>query len=368
MGVLFSQDNSMFYTRNEIRDSNENKLFLKIETTSFLKNNEYFDTLQGWTGIGFMLQPKLVYQPSATTMVEAGYFLEKFSGRSDFYKPIPLFRVRQKLTNSLELVFGQLYGNLEHGLGEPVFRFDRYYSDYVEYGIQFLFNNKYFTNDLWINWEKFIFYNDPFKEEFVLGNVSNFRYKINEKWKINVPFHYTWTHAGGQIDKHDENRESMMSLNNKMTGSELIFNPGSKFLKSIKMSYSYYHYSAGANPPEGQKNHQLFDKGYGHYLKTNIDFGSIKLMLGYWKAHNFIARRGEYIFQSIFEYLPDDYISNKTLYTLKFIYDKNIKDNIIFSIRSDVYYRPDKNNTIFSYAFYFVYNDRFLLKKVKPLY
>ena len=366
-GLLFSQDNSIFFTYTEIRDTNENKLYFGIETTSFLKNNEYFDTLQGWTGIGFMLQPKVVYQPSATTMVEAGYFLEKFSGRNNFYKPLPLFRVRQKLTNSLELVFGQLYGSLEHGLGEPVYRFDRYYSDNVEYGIQFLLRNKYFTGDLWINWEKFIFYNDPFKEEFVLANVSKFKYELNNKMKFSFPFHYTWTHAGGQIDRHDENRGSMMSLNNIMTGLKMTYKARSKYINSIDLSYSYYHYSAGANPPEGQKNHQLFDKGYGHYIKTNIDFGSVKLMLGYWKAHNFIARRGEYIFQSIFEYFPDDYISNKTLYTLKFIYDKKIKDNITFSIRSDIYYRPDKNNTIFSYAFYFVYNDRFLLKNVKPI-
>lgn len=367
-GILLSQDNSIFFIRTEIRDTNEHKLYFDIKTTSFLKNNEYFDTLQGWTGIGFMLQPKLIYQPGSTTLVEAGYFLEKFSGRSDFYKPLPLFRIRQKLTKSLELVFGQLYGNLEHRLGEPVYRFDRYYSDNVEYGIQFLYKNKYFTNDLWINWEKFIFYNDPFKEEFILGNVSNFKYEINKIWKLDIPFHYTWTHAGGQIDKHDENRGSMMSLNNIMSGLEITYNSGFKYMKSFKMSYSYYHYSAGANPPAGEKNHQLFDKGYGHYLKTNIDFGSIKLMLGYWKAHDFIARRGEYIFESIYEYLPDDYIPVKTLYTLKFIYDKKIRDNIIFSIRSDIYYRPDKNSTIYSYAFYFVYNDAFLLKKIRPEY
>ncbi len=265
-GKLFSQDNSIFYTHNEIEDTNINKLYFDLKTTSFLKNNEYFDTLQGWTGIGFLLQPKLVYQPGPTTIVEAGYHLEKFSGRSDFYKPLLLFRIRQKLTNSLELVFGQLYGNLEHKLSEPMFRWDRYYSDNVEYGIQFLFENKYFTNDLWINWERFIFYNDPFKEEFVLGNVSNFKYKINENWKLNVPLHYTWTHAGGQIDKHDENRGAMMSLNNIMSGLEINCNTHLKFLKSFKVSYSYYHYSAGANPPAGQKNHQLFDKGFGHYL------------------------------------------------------------------------------------------------------
>jgi hypothetical protein len=375
--ILFSQDNSIFYTRTEIADTNENKLFFNINTTSFLKNNEYFDTivkqweletLKGWTGIGFMLKPKLVYQPSKTTSIEAGYFLEKFSGRNNFYKPVPLFRVRQMLTGSLELVFGQLYGSLEHRLGEPVYRFDRYYSDNVEYGIQFLFSNRYFTNDLWLNWEKFIFYDDPFKEEFVLGNVANFKYDINTNWKLNIPFHYTWTHAGGQIDRRIKNRDHEMSLNNIMTGIDIGYLYGKKLFKSINFSYLYYNYSAGANPPSGEKFHQLFDEGYGYYFKTNIDFGSIKLMLGYWKAHNFIARRGEYIFESIYEYLPGESISDKSLYTFKFIYDKKIKKNIVFSMRTDMYYRPGRSNMDYSYAFYFIYNDLFLIKKVMPVH
>ena len=178
-GNIYSQDNSIFLTYNEVKDTNEYKLFFDFKSTSFLKNNEYFEIIRGWTGIGFMLKPQLTYQPTKTTKIEAGYFLEKFSGRSSFYKPLPLFRIKQKLSKSLEVVMGHLYGNLNHKLAEPMFQFDRYYSDNVEYGIQFLFNNKYFESDLWINWEKFIFYNDPFKEEFILGNVSSFKYRIN---------------------------------------------------------------------------------------------------------------------------------------------------------------------------------------------
>ncbi len=363
--VIFSQDNSIFFTRTEIIDTNENKLSFDIKTTSFLKNNEYFGYgFQGWTGIGFMLRPKLIYQPAKTTLIEAGYFLEKFSGRNEFYHPLPLFRIRQKFSNSFELVFGQLYGSLEHKLSEPVYRFDRYYSDNVEYGIQFLFNNKYFHNDLWINWEKFIFYDDPFKEEFVLGNVAEFSFDLNDKINIIIPFHYTWTHAGGQIDRHDENRLRMMSLNNTMTGMEMQYKAKLKLIKKIGLSYSYYNYKAGANPPEGEKYHQLFNTGTGHYFKTNIDFGNIKIMAGYWKGHQFIAKRGEYLFESVYEHIQNDSQDDVILYTIKFIYDKKIKKNIIFSLRSDLYYQERRNNFQYSYAFYFIYNDLFSLKKM----
>lgn len=374
---VYSQDNSIFYTYSEINDTNINKLFLKIETTSFLKNNEYFDyivkeweipVVNGWTGIGFIGKPLLEYQPTKTTVVQAGYFFEKFSGRNDFYKPIPLFRIKQKLSKTIELVMGQLYGNLEHRLTEPMYRFDRYYSDYVEYGIQFLYKNKYLENDLWLNWEKFIFYNDPFKEEFVLGNVACFKFDFNNSIGIRLPVHYSWTHAGGQIDRNDENRGSMMSLNNARLGFKVLYRLEKKYLKKITLGYSYYNYHASANPPEGEKFHQIFDNGYGHYIKSNIDFGKIKLMLGYWKGHDYIARRGEYIFESIYEYLPTDYIHEKELLTFKFVYDYKIKKDVIFSVRSDMYYRTDTKNLLFSYAFYFIYNDSFLLKKVNPLF
>ena len=361
---LNGQDNSIFYTYKEIQDSNIYKLSLDINTTSFLKNNEYFEVIRGWTGIGFMAKPKLVYQPTNNTQIQAGYFFEKYSGRSDLYKPIPLFRIRQKLSKYLEVVMGHLYGNLNHKLYEPMFLFDRYYSDNIEYGIQFLFNNKYFDSDLWMNWEKFIFYDDPFKEEFVLGYIANFKYEISDRFKVKLPLHYTWTHAGGQIDKHDENRGSIMSLNNKMAGLELIYSSGAKWLKRISLEYDYFDYKAGANPPEGEKFHQAFDDGYGHYLKSNIDFGSLKLMLGYWKAHNFISKRGENIFASVYDHFPDIQISDRELYNFKFIYDYKIKKGIIFSVRSDLYYRPVTQNMFYSYAFYFIYNDSFLLRKV----
>lgn len=365
VGVLHSQDNSIFKTYSEIQDSNYNKLIFDFKSTSFLKNNEYFEIIRGWTGIGFILKPQLTYQPTKSTKIEAGYFLEKYSGRNDFYKPIPLFRIQQKLSKSLEVVMGHLYGNLNHNLSEPMFQFDRYYSNNVEYGIQFLFNNKYFESDLWMDWEKFIFYDDPFKEEFVLGNTSRLKYSINEEFKLSIPLHYTWTHAGGQIDLHDENRGPIMSLNNKMIGLSLNFEPKLPWLKGISLEYSYHDFKASANPPKGNKFHQLFDDGNGYSIKSNIDIGKFKIMLEYWNAHNFISKRGENIYASTFEHFPETFINDVELFNTKFVYNYNVSKNIVFSLRTDLYYRLSTKNLYYSYSFYFVYNDLFLIKKLK---
>ena len=61
------------------------KLFLHIENKNFFKNNEYFNRLnEGYTLLGFVAQPSLVYSPGKTTRLEAGGSFLKYSGRSNF--------------------------------------------------------------------------------------------------------------------------------------------------------------------------------------------------------------------------------------------------------------------------------------------
>lgn len=373
----WSQDNSIFFHRKVLVDTNVNKLFFRFESNSFLKNNEYFDTvitnkivgsIPGWTGIGFMLQPRFVYQPTEKTSIELGYFLEKFSGRQELYKPMPLFRVRQLLLDSLELVFGQLYGNLEYNLNEPMYRIDRLYTDNIEYGIQFLYNRKFIDNDLWLSWDKFIFYNDPNKEELFIGENVRLKLNITHKIRLELPFHLTWTHAGGQIDNQEGERGGAMSLINTMSGLKLKYNFNEKYLSCIGLEGLYYGYKAGSNPQVGEKNHQLLDKGYGQYLGIMIDFHDFKISSGYWRGHNYVARKGEYIYQSVYEYINERTDPDRDVYTTHLTYDYKIRPNIVFSLRSDLYYSLDRNQFDYSYGFYFIYNDDFLLKRIGRKY
>jgi hypothetical protein len=368
----FSQDNSIFLTHNEISDTNSQKLNFSFESTSFVKNNEYFDHLKGWTGIGFFIKPQLIYQPTKTTEIQAGYFLEKYSGLDKFNNAIPLLRIRQKLGNNWEMVLGHLYGNLEHKLSEPVYRFDRYYSDNVEYGMQFLFKNRFITNDFWANWEKFIFYNDPYREEFVLGNSFNAKFNLSPSFSLNLPFQFTWTHAGGQIYEHIPLRENIMSLYNSMAGIILRYNneaspvkqkSGKLYLKNISLEYNFNNYTAGANPPPGDEFHQPYGRGFGSYIRCNIDFNALKTMIGYWKSEKFIAPRGEEIFLSAFGNGNNSTIPKVELINFKIAYDRKISDMIFVSFRTDLYYNLQLKSLLYSYGIYFVYNDLFPIRR-----
>ena len=368
--MLYSQDNSIFLTYNEISDSNTQKLNFGFESTSFVKNNEYFDHLKGWTGIGFFIKPQLIFQPTKTTQIQAGYFLEKYSGLDKFSHAIPLFRVRQKLGNNWEMILGHLYGNLEHNLSEPVYRFDHYYSGNIEYGLQFLFNNRFIKNDFWVDWQKFIFQDDPYREEFVLGNSFNASFDITSTFSAAFPFQFTWTHAGGQINRNVQGKENTMSLYNTMAGINLKFksfstdqNIKTNILKfnSIAFNLNFHNYNAGANPPAGDEYHQPYNDGHGLYLKCNLDFGSVSTMIGYWRSDSFLAKTGEEIFLSSFE--NDKPIVE--LANLKISYERKISDRINLSFRTDFYYDLRIKSLYHSLGIYFIYNDLFLIKNMK---
>ncbi len=367
-----AQDNTIFLTHNEISDTNTQKLNFGFESTSFVKNNEYFDHLKGWTGIGFFIKPQLIYQPSGSTEIQAGYFLEKYSGNDKFSSLVPLFRIRQKLGTKWEMVLGHLYGNLHHGLSEPMYRFDRYYSDNVEYGMQFMYNNKYLCNDFWANWEKFIFPNDPYREEFVIGNSLKAHIRLNDNFSAKIPLDLTWTHAGGQIYEHKPLRENIMSLYNLMTGISIRYSPNPDQLQlnnnkvkfnHISFDYSYFKYIAGANPPPGDVFNQPYEDGQGSYFKMNADLGSVKTMVGYWRSRHFIAPRGEEIFLSAFAKGNDNLVPEVELLNFKIAYDRGITDEIRLSFRTDLYYSLTLESVFYSYSIYFVYNDLFKIRK-----
>ena len=50
------------YQNTNIQLADTSKLFLQLDNTNFIKNNEYFgDIAEGYTLLGFNLTPKLVY-------------------------------------------------------------------------------------------------------------------------------------------------------------------------------------------------------------------------------------------------------------------------------------------------------------------
>jgi len=353
---VFSQE---FSTKKPPCDNCNRELSIRLESTSFLKNNEYFsDFTKGFTGIGLFIKPTIEYYLTDKTKINTGVYLLKYSGIDKFSQSIPIVTIEQKLVKNLDLVIGSIYGTLNHELKEPLYRFDRYYQDNVEYGIQLLYNSSNIKSDFWINWERFIFKNDPFQEVFETGSVTDFKILSSGKFETHIPLQMVIFHKGGQIDSSPDNE---IILFNGMSGLRFDYK-NAKSILSFEPSFFWYE-NAGTEEPED--NHRLFEPGMGMYLNLKYKNKFLSSSVGYWSADKFIAPKGEYLFMSISEKYSHVYEPNRKLLTAKLGLEHNISESIKIMLRSDGYYDINKSDFSFSYGLYFLIDESFFVTKIK---
>lgn len=359
--VLNAQNTTEFNTKKSLCDSCERNISLQFETSSFVKNNEYNNSFtKGFTGIGTYLKPTVEYYFTNTTKVNLGGYFLKYSGLNSFSQITPIFSVQQKLNNQFEIVLGSLYGALNHNIKEPLYRFDRYYQNNVEYGLQVLHDSKNVTSDLWVNWEKYIFNNDPFQEEFEAGFVSEFVFSKN-KVSFNIPLQLLMVHKGGQIDTSPN---PAISIFNGTSGLDL----GYKINENSRLSLeSLLYIYQGLDLPQTGVNSQLFNSGSAYSINLKYKNKVFNSSIGYWNANRFIAPKGEYLFMSISENNPTFTQENRTLLTGKVNFVKTISESVKLSFRTDAYLDMQNSDFAFANGLYLIINENFFLKKVRKI-
>src|SRR5699024_2854200 len=105
---------------------------------------------EGYTGIGFFVRPTLEYYFAPSTRVSAGVHLLKYSGESAFKQLIPIFTLHHEFNEQFAIVMGSLYGTLHHKLEQALMRYDLFYQDNIEYGLQFLYKPRWADMDMWL--------------------------------------------------------------------------------------------------------------------------------------------------------------------------------------------------------------------------
>lgn len=360
--LFFSSiDAQTFSTKETVSDSFNREIHLSLESTSFFKNNEYFnDFTKGSTGIGFFIKPSIDYYLTPRTKLNAGVFLLKYSGMDNFAQAIPIFSVQHKLAKNLDLVFGSIYGTLNHKLEEPLFRFDEYYQNNVEYGLQFLYNTSIIESDLWLSWEKFIFKNSPFQEEFVIGNSTRIKVYQSNMLSLSIPFQTLIFHKGGQIDS---SIDPIATIINGAAGLNLKYSLDK--ISRISLEPLFFLYQ-GWNLPESGINSQHFNSGKAIYLKLNYTNKHFSSMLGYWSSDKFIAPRGEYLFQSVSEWDGNFSQKRREVITSKIKISRAISKSFLISLKADTYYDILNKDFAYSYGLYIVIKESFFLKKIIP--
>lgn len=354
---LFAQS---LFTKKNICDTCKNNLNLRFESTTFMKNNEYVSKYaEGKTGIGFNAKPTLEYFFNNNTKINIGVYVLKYSGINAFSQSIPILSIQHKLAKGNELILGNIYGNLNHELAEPLYRFDRYYTDNIEYGFQYLHKSKYFETDLWLNWEKFIFSGDPYQEEFLVGNHSKLKLINKSKFKLKGDLQATLCHKGGEIDTYDA---PSINLFSGAYGIDMDF-----IFKRFKLGISQKRFwYIGSNIPTSGPNFQHYNRGKADYITSYLEHKYFDIKAGYWRGEKFISAKGEYLFMNVSEENEDLRKDIRKLFTGKMTFKRIISKNLRLELRTEIYVDLDIPKTPdYTFGFYFVANELFFLKKLK---
>lgn len=358
--VQISTAQNIFQTYEELCDTCSHQLFLKTESTHFLKNNEYFGSFaDGYMGIGFFLKPTLEYYLSKDTKLNFGIHVLKYSGRDKFTQRIPIFSLHHRFSDNFKVVFGNIHGTLNHGLEDPLFRFDRYYQNNVEYGLQFFWKSNGLKAETWVNWEKFILKDDPFQEEFTAGNNMNINLLSHKKLKLSIPVQTLALHRGGQIDASPHPITTVVNTSAGLQMSYEFNDQHSLQVQALQLNYE------GLKVAKEGPNSQVFSNGKAQFLKLNYQYNRFDAMVGYWQANKFIAPKGEYLFQSVSEKSTPFVAAKRKLVVGKLGWYKQVGSYLKIELRLDGYY--DLKNKTFEHAqgLYFIINERFFLTKLK---
>lgn len=353
-------DNRAFFNRLPLGPSYERQVRLEVQGLLYNKDNEYFNKIDpGLTYFGAQLAPRLVYFPAANLRLEAGIFLQKDYGTQRLRQVRPLFTLKYA-HGPHRLLFGNIEGNLQHGYIEPMYDFERVLYDRLEEGVQYQYLTDNTFLDAWVNWRRQQYRFSNYQEE-VAGGLSVERRLLGDStgWLLKLPFQFTATHVGGQLDTIDK---PLQTLFNVATGLRVRKALASRFVQAAHFDgyVTYFHdYSFTYALP--------YKRGTGLYLNAGFDTRLSNLQLAYWQGSGYISPIGGRLYQSVSVSVADPGYTEKQrqLLILRAIKDYRLPGNLILTTRFEPLY--DLNNGLFdfSFALYLNFNQSFLLGTVK---
>lgn len=342
----------------EFDPAQADKLFFRIENNNFFKNYEYFgEYIEGYTMQGNDVAPSFMYYAGDKVRLKLGAHLKKYSGEEDFSKITPIISMHTRLTPHLDMIIGSLRGTIHHGMVEPILDPEKYYSNPLENGLQFIYNTRNWHADTWVNWEQFIRHGDQKPEKFTFGLNSVYSWlRDSAHWQIKTPVQLLATHTGGQISDFEE---PMQSLTNAAIGMEFVRQPIASRITEIKATFFALGYKDLT-----KKSGFPFTTGKAIYSTIGITTRQLQLMAGYFAATNFVAPRGSALFQSVSTYKPEYYCKHRNVLTTKLMFTHQFYKDIQFGMMGEGYYDLDAGQLEYAYGVNLTFMPSwFLLKK-----
>lgn len=321
-----------------VKDSNA--LYFNFYNANFLWNNEFFnDVVNGYTLIGYFLTPEFQYHISPNIKIQGGLHLLKYTGLKDFTLMVPTYSAIYT-HNDFALIMGKIKGTINHRLPEPMLFSERYFTNHLENGVQYLLNKEKLQIDLWLDWQSFIFPMDNKQEELVAGLSARPWLIKNENWEMGTPLWLLTGHRGGQIDTSSANMKTAMNYG---VGLFLQKNLNYRFLD--KVSFETQVLSFSDNSPTVES---LYEKGAGWMNQVSLGYHDNFFRASYWRSSQFLSLMGHPMYQSYSEKGEDFHQARRELLSFHLFYSKSIHKSIYLGFMGDTYI--DINNGDVDYS------------------
>ena len=349
-------NNTAFEENFYFNSEQDNKLYFKLRSFNFLKNNEFFnDITSGRTLFGTLNIPSLVYYPDPKVRLEAGGFLWKDFGDDEFTRIAPVFRLTYK-KDCTSVTFGNLLGNLNHQLIEPLYDFDHVITQHLEAGLQFKHHSPRFYVDLWVDWQNRIFRNDDEPEIIFGGLVTNFKLIKKPGFELIFPLQTTFRHEGGQDLTINIPVENSINI---ATGLNFLWKFSEEsFLKSLRNEHYYVSFLEN-----NSEDSIVSREGMAYYGNLNLETRWFDLLFSLWLGNDFDSVEGGELYRSFSVKNPGFVETNRNLLFIRILKDIQLIKDLSMTFRFEPYY--DFNNQLFEYSFgvYMHFQPSILLKK-----
>ena len=245
------------------------------------------EEINGYTVFGDFTGLQMRYSPISNLSLYGGvFFAIPFGGEDTIRQIRPIVALTYQPYDGVHLIAGTL--QVRHPFHDAVFDDFVYFVRPIEQGLQLLVDQKYYRQDLFINW-----YQENTKltnERFDVGYVGKLMFG---PLRFNVQYH--WDHAGGEIPAPDFRPLEARNNTAWMVGPELVFStPFSSWplWEEVGVSAAMF----GTRDQPNTRTPEQTNQGHGSEVRGWVIVDGVKVSLARWTSDNFFAANGDRFF------------------------------------------------------------------------
>lgn len=351
LGVGQASYQDEFYSSSEFNDSiDAQNLSVSIRNLNFFKNNEYFnDFVYSRALAGLILEPTINYRIHPKLMLSTGLYVNKYYGETELDKIKPLFRVNWQITNGINLIMGDVNHGLNHRMVEPIYQFDRHYTNNDEEGVQLILQTESAFSDFWVNYDQNSRPGDTEQEQMQIGYSGSYSFFHSKAIPVKLFFQTIWVHRGGQDLAVSYN---VHTVTNAVLGLDVYKQWGTSWnVKTGLITYAVSSNELSPTPVEP------YSSGYGVYAGAYANSNYIQASVGYWYAYHFISQIGEPLFQSKSYKYTSLLAPEKNIVCVKFGFKKEIRQGMDVGVRYEMYLSQNISSFDYFYGVHILVNE-----------